>query len=175
MRCPKCGTEVPVDALQCSKCKLVTPKGRTSQSLAFKKGEREGRLSKLKYYAILAGIVLIVFGIAGYVYLTLDTPSQVDPKIAIQAMTTLRGRPSTQDGVTVDEYMKRALNESERTGKLLRYRGWHIEPIAGTKDRFLVVFSFEEEGGSEQRAEWAATAANTFTAQTNLARAAYNP
>ena len=175
MRCPKCGTDVSVGALQCSKCKLLTPKGRTSQALAFEKGERENKLSKVKYYGIIGGIVAIVFGVAGYAYVSLEATSHVDAKTALQAMDKLRSTPSSQPDISVDEYMQRTLKESEQAGRLVRYRGWHIEPIQGTRTRFLVVFSFEERDGGEQRAEWAATASDKFTAQTNLARSAYNP
>ncbi|HEU4386453.1 MAG TPA: hypothetical protein VFV34_01560, partial [Blastocatellia bacterium] len=102
MRCPKCGTDVPVNALQCSKCRLLTPKGRNSQSLAFEKGERETKLSKVKQYVIIGGIVVLVLGIAGYTYMTLEAGSPIDPKVAVQTMDKLRKAPSTQPGVSVD-------------------------------------------------------------------------
>jgi hypothetical protein len=174
MRCPKCGTEVPSDALSCPKCNLLTPKGRTSRNLSLKKEAQHDQLGKAKRYLILGAVVIIVIGIASYAYLTLSLSSAIDPEAAVRSMNALRQMPSNKEGATVDDFMEQARKESEQAGRLVRYRGWFVQPINGTKSRILVVYSFEEQDG-EQRAEWIAdTSRNTFTPQTNLARGAFN-
>ncbi|MEK6289642.1 MAG: hypothetical protein AABO57_28335 [Acidobacteriota bacterium] len=83
--------------------------------------------------------------------------------------------PSSEPGVTIDARLSRELEASRRVGNLVGYQGWTVRPIKGTKTRVLIVFAYQEVGGTHQRAEWLADLSNnTFTPQTDLAAAVHS-
>lgn len=176
MRCPRCQTETPADALACPKCKLLTPKGRTSRSLKLtdKEKDKEKR-GKLKRYILVAVSVVVIGGVGGYIYLTVEFSSGAEPRTALNALENLKKLPSNENGYTVDQRLNRALKESQDSGRLARYQGWHIRPVPGTKTKVLLVFSYEEKDGTQHRAEWIADfSTNSFSPQNSLAAAVYS-
>src|SRR6185369_1000556 len=105
-----------------------------------------------------------------FTHQTLDPdPHQVHP-----ALTRLRQAPSSKEGMTVDDYLTAQLEKSRRVGNLLKYQGWTVKAINGTRMKVVFAFTYEEKDNSEQRAEWIADLSNdTFTPQTELAAAVY--
>lgn len=193
MRCPRCHSNIAAEDDCCPDCKLPRLKGREKQEeeketkarpqitkkikpsklLAFGRNREMGR-----QFLVKAGIpaMVVLCGLGAYIVLwPMFQTGGPDPKASLLAMSTLRQLPSNQDGLTVDDYMKQHLESSRRAGDLVGYRGWVIEPVAGTKSKLLIVFAFNEKGNKQQRAEWLADlASNTFTPQTEMAAAVYN-
>jgi hypothetical protein len=123
-------------------------------------------------------VVTAVLGFGGYFvvssYLNPAERSQAEVKRALDALSLLRHLPSSQAGMSVEERMAEELDKSRRAGLLVRYQGWLIRPIKGTRTKVLLIFSFEEKGNKEQRAEWVADLEeNTFVPQNELAAAVY--
>jgi len=113
------------------------------------------------------GVYLVVFFSSG--------PEEIDPKAAVPMLNKLRHSPSTQEGLNVDDLLTQRLEKSRRVGNLLKYQGWTIRPVNGSKTKLLISFSFEETDNIQQRAEWIADVVkNTYTPQTELAASVYN-
>ena len=184
MRCPKCHTETPSDALVCPGCKLPTPRGR--QFKADKKAGKNPRSPKKirehKQYQrsrlvniILSSVVgLILIGLGAFLYLSFRSGSELDPTAAKNVLVTLRKLPSSEQGLSVDEKMNAEVKKSKDAGKLIKYEGWTMRPVKGDKNKILIAFTFEEKESGWQRAEWIAdTTNNSFAPRTGLASAIY--
>jgi hypothetical protein len=194
MKCPRCHVDVPTEAVRCPDCKLPKPKSLIAQAgmNKDKKGtlpaaRRDARPShgprakserKLpRWVSIAAGAlsVVLIVGIGVYVYWYFShMTSELDPHLAQPAMQKLRHMPSPQANLTVEQYLNQELEKSRRIGNLVSTQGWTMRPVEGTRSKMLIAFSFTERDNTEQRAEWLADLSHdTFTPQTELARAAY--
>jgi flagellar basal body-associated protein FliL len=173
---------VPDVALRCPDCKLSKPKASPDQQAAqHKKRQAKRRDQKSgnrpRWVNILAGVVALVLtaGIGLYVFLFFakQTP-ELDPHLAQPALANLRQAPSSQSGLSVDDYLTQHLEKSRRVGNLLKFQGWTVSPVKGSKTKLLIAFTYEEKDNTQQRAEWVADVANnTYTPQTDLAVEAY--
>src|SRR6185503_13018100 len=137
----------------------------------------KGKSSRPKWVTALASIAALILtgwvGLSFYSYLAYQ-PHELDPHLAQPALAKLRQEPSVVSGMNVDEYLTQQLEKSRRVGNLLKYQGWTVSPVRGSKTKLLIAFSYEERDNTQYRAEWIADVANnTFTPQTELASAAY--
>jgi hypothetical protein len=194
MKCPRCHTEVPGEASHCPDCKLPRPKNLQAQdesteqktvalrkkspnSASRNKQKQVKRKQRPKWVTALAAsaAVLILCGVGIYLMLFFSSKAEeLDPKAAMPMLNKLRHSPSTQDGLNVDDLLTQQLEKSRRVGNLLKYQGWSIRPVNGSKTKLLISFSFEETDNIQQRAEWVADLVHdTFTPQTELAVAVY--
>ena len=185
MRCPKCHTDTPSDALVCPGCKLPTPRGR--QFKADKKAgmnpkspkrikeHRQYQRSKLVNIILSSVLGLLVVGLGAYLYMNFKFgAAELDPAAAKNVLVTLRKLPSNEQGLSVDERMNAEVKKSKDAGKLVKYQGWTMRPVQGDKNKILIAFTFEEKDSGEQRAEWIAdTRNNSFAPRTGLASSIY--
>lgn len=209
LTCPRCGTDVPTEAMYCPYCSLPKPKRgfvsetnnnpkppvseqpapravlrsrkvatppknerkQANQRPASKPGKpkpaRKLRVSVLSLAAIVA-----VFSVGIYIFVVpMVYSEEAEPKTILSALEKLRHLPSSEPGLTVDARLARELETAKRVGNLVSYQGWAVRPIKGTKNRVLLVFSYQEVGDVHQSAEWLADLNNnTFTPQTDLAK-----
>lgn len=178
MRCPKCHSQVPDEALRCPDCKLPKPKHTPDHSAvshrrkSAKKRDSK-RNSRPTWVNVMAGVIafILIAGIGWYTYLfVFAQTAELDPHLAQPALANLRKSPSSQSGLSVDDYLKQHLEKSRRVGNLLTYQGWSVSPVKGSKTKLLIAFTYEEKDNTQQRAEWVADVANnTYTPQTDLA------
>ena len=182
MRCPRCRNQVPDTALRCPECKLPKPKTTRDLSGSGRKKNAKDRSPKTgagrpKWVNALASVaaLLLVGWVGIYLYSFLFEQSQeLDSHVAQPALAKLRQEPSLVSGLNVDEYMTQQLEKSRRVGNLLKYQGWTVSPVRGSKTKLLIAFSYEERDNTKYSAEWIAdTSDNSFTPQTELAAAAY--
>ncbi|MGA9770069.1 MAG: hypothetical protein WBV94_13585 [Blastocatellia bacterium] len=183
MRCPRCHSQVPDEAPRCLDCKLPKPKSSPDHNVTSPKKSRKkkrastGNSDRPKWVNALAGVVALILmaGIGWYTYSHFSAqPQELDPHLAQPALAKLRQLPSSQSGLSVDDYLTQQLEKSRRVGNLLTYQGWTISPVRGSKTKLLIAFTYEERDNTQQRAEWLAdVAANTYTPQTELAVEAY--
>jgi hypothetical protein len=173
MRCSRCGGRISGAAVRCPNCKL--PKSKAG-AIPYK-SRQEGKRGIPKWVTMTGGIAafMLAIGVGFYLvsYLT-EKPLELDPNLSQPALAKLRHSPSTQSGLSVDEYMSGQLEKSRRVGNLLKYQGWTVGPIKGSKTKLLIAFSYEERDNTQYRAEWVAdVASDTFTPQNELAISAY--
>jgi hypothetical protein len=183
MRCPRCHIQLPDNADRCPDCKLPKPKGLSPQrDLKAENKRSKGRKPKAAssrpkwVNALLAVTALIMVSFVGlYLFSFLSSqPQELDPNLAQPALAKLRQEPSVVSGLSVDEYMTQQLEKSRRIGNLLKYQGWTVSPLKGSKTKLVIAFTYEERDNTQYRAEWVADVANnTFTPRTELAVAAY--
>ena len=183
MRCPRCHSQLPDAADRCPDCKLPKPKSLSAdrEPKARKehlKGRKSGRASnRPKWINALLGAaaIILISGVGLYLYSFLSSqPQELDPNLAQPALAKLRQEPSVVSGLSVDEYMTQQLEKSRRIGNLLKYQGWTVSPLKGSKTKMLIAFTYEERDNTQYRAEWVADVVNnTFTPRTELAVAAY--
>jgi len=103
-------------------------------------------------------------------------PSGPEAQAAVSMVTKLRSLPSNTEGKTVGERMTEEMERSKRVGNLTSYRGWTTKGLKGTRTRFLILFSYEEQGNVVQQAEWIADVnTSSFTPNNDLAREIYDP
>lgn len=194
MKCPRCYGPVSEDDLRCPNCKFVKPgrpldKSKAAASQAAPVARKQtSRLKPLRarpkktwprWLNVVSGIaaLLLIAGMSWYTYYffthrILDP----DPHLVQPALNRLRQAPSTREGMTVDDYLTAQLDKSRRVGNLVKYQGWTIKAVTGTRMKVVLAFTYEEKDNSEQRAEWLADLSNdTFTPQTELAAAVYKP
>jgi len=126
--------------------------------------------------SLALGIVFVVLGAIFYIFvLPMLNSSGPEAQAAVSMVIKFRSLPSNVEGKTVGECMADEMAKSKRVGNLTSYQGWTTKPLKGTKTRFLIVFSYEEQGNVVQRAEWIADLnTNTFTPTTDLASTVYN-
>jgi hypothetical protein len=179
MRCPKCYTETPNDALNCPSCNLVTPKGRTAapqkdNSAKSKKG-KAGAKSKIDWGAIMPGKWITWVLLAGFLvgsgflayWYVYSTPQSVKPETALNAMNQLRRLPSKEEGKSIEDRMTEELKKAKDSGQLVKYKGWTVKPY--NNHSYLVSFSYEETS-STKSADWIVDPQNNiFTPITELA------
>jgi len=139
---------------------------------------RKGEVKqKPKWVTPVAGgaSILLLCGVGFYLlHFFSYSPQDIDPKAALPMLNKLRQSPSSQKGLSVDDLLTHELEKSRRVGNLLRYQGWTMKPVNGSKTKLLISFSFEETDNTQKRAEWVADLAqDTFTPQTALAMAVY--
>ena len=201
MTCPKCRANVSEASLRCPSCGLSKPKARTVEatekpskwfgSVAVKRvgagrttenhttvnRRPAGPPSKTKRVGLMLSIAMMValLGAGAYWFVwPLFLSEGPEPQTAALVLEKLRKMPSNQEGLTVDESVTRELERSRRVGNLVSYQGWTVRRAPGDKSKLLVVFSFDERGNTQQRAEWLADpVSSTFTPQTDLAAAVY--
>jgi hypothetical protein len=181
MRCPKCYSETPTDALNCPSCNLPTPKGKLSGATSSKKGASKTKVSskrKVDVSAVLPGrkvltwLALVVFlgaaGFLAYIYIY-STPDHMSPQPALEAMNQLRRLPSKQEGKTIEDYLNAEMKKAKDAGQLVGFEGWKIKPYE--RNSYLVSFSFDEKD-AKKSAEWVVDPQNKiFTPISELATA----
>jgi hypothetical protein len=151
-------------------------KRRNRKKLLRRQQRSQQKVRPIAVAAITALTALLGFG--GYFivssYLNPMERSLTEVKRSLEVLSQFRRLPSNQAGMSVEERAAEELEKSRRAGLLVRYQGWLIRPIKGTKTKVLIAFSFEEKGDKEQRAEWVADLEqNTFVPQNELAAAIY--
>jgi hypothetical protein len=186
MRCPKCSTETPNEALCCPGCKLPTPKGKNylktkgksarpdAGSRQKKRAKQQDKKSINPLVAVpVILLVMTLFGAGSYIALTLFQESQADDHGSLEAvMNKVRALPSSEEGKSIEDYLDQKVEESRDAGRLLEAEGWNVSPLEGR--HFLVSFSFEEKGKQKYRAEWEVNlASNTIIARNDLAAKVY--
>jgi hypothetical protein len=164
MRCPKCHSETPNEALNCPSCNLPTPKGRLASP---KKGtgKKVGSVekSKIDFAALLpkmpgskmwSWVLLFVFiGASGFLayWYVYSTPENISPQPALNAMNQLRRLPSKEEGKNIDDYLNAEINKSKEAGQLVGYQGWTVKPY--DKKSYLISFSYDEKA-AKRSADW---------------------
>jgi hypothetical protein len=186
LTCPRCDTDVPVEAFYCPYCNLPKPKGGFTNAAeekptgtspqqpaaaykpaaAHKKETRAGNQSfnrprktgrTIKLGVLSFAALIAVLSVGLYVFVVpLVLSQEAEPNAALSAMEKLRHLPSKDPGVTIGDRMSHELETSRRVGNLVAYKGWTVHPIKGTKTRVLISFSYREVGDVDQRAEWVA-------------------
>ncbi|MEW6206857.1 MAG: hypothetical protein AB1631_00715 [Acidobacteriota bacterium] len=189
MRCPKCYTETPNNAMCCPGCKFPTPHGK--KMLTEKRKKKREQIESIKsvkvfkkkkprrqvkpWVAIVVAVSTVLVIGAGSYFLTISSFQQeaanMSPSDA--AMEKLRNMPSSLAGMTVDEYLADEMEKCRASGRLLEAEGWSVKQIEGGE--FLIRFSYEVKDEGQKRAEWRVNPArNSFRAETELAKAIYN-
>lgn len=130
---------------------------------------------RLRFPVLTAAALVPLLCVGAYIYvLPMIRSNGAEPKAIVAALDKLRRMPSNEPGVTIDARMTRELEKLRKARNLASYQGWTAQPIKGTKTKALLVFSYQEVGGVQQRAEWVADLTNnTFAPQTELAAAIY--
>ena len=196
--CPRCGTDVPTEAMYCPYCSLPKPKrgfvdpkeqpqaspaeapkqpaGKRAKSPNIRPPKRPTRQPNKprgnRSVRVLGVSVLVaILGVGAYIFVVPMVYSEhAEPKVVLAAMDKLRKSPSNEPGLNIDARLTRELETQRRVGNLVAYQGWVFRPIKGTKSKIILAYSFEEVGNSVQNAEWIADlVAGTFTPQTELA------
>ena len=212
LSCPRCGTDVPNEALYCPYCSLPKPKrgfveaqdepalagvpattsehpqpvlhkprrsvhrssARTERPVKRAKRSpsrpaKPSRNLRVPVVSVAALVALICVGL--YIFIVPMVYSETaEPKVVLSALEKLRHLPSNEPEVTVDARLSRELETSRRVKNLVSYQGWTVRPVKGTKNKVVLIFSFDEVGGIRQSAEWLADLnSSTFTPQTDLA------
>ena len=145
----------------------IAPKRSSSPPIKPQRDPKPRRL--VPVVSITALVALVSVGIYIFV-LPLVNSQQAEPKVVLSALDKLRRMPSSEEGLTIDARLKRELETARRVKNLVSYQGWTAQPIKGTKTKVLLVFSYQEVGDVNKRAEWIADLVNnTFEPQTELA------
>jgi len=152
---------------------VAPPKEKESRRSSTKPPKPPRRL-RLPVISVAALVALFSVGI--YIFVVpLVYSEHAEPKAVLSALDSLRRTPSNENGLTIDARLTRLLETSRRVKNLVGYQGWTVEPIKGSKTRVLMVFSYQETGGVNYRAEWLADLVNnTFIPQTELATSLWN-
>jgi hypothetical protein len=118
---------------------------------------------------------MIVTGLGCYlVVFSYWDSKQVDAISALQALDTLRGLPSNQEGLTVAQLMEQELEKVRDSGNLKSHQGWSTKRVRGSETKVMLVFSYQDINNQEHRAEWLVDLSdNSFSPQTELAWAVY--
>lgn len=126
---------------------------------------------KLRVSVLSVAALVALLSVGAYIFVVpLVYSETAEPQAALSALETLRKTQSNEPGITIDTRMMRELEKSRRVGNLVAYQGWSVHPIKGSRNEVLLVFSYQEVGGTNQRAEWLADlSTNTFKSQTELA------
>lgn len=145
----------------------------SSPSKSLSRARKPARRLRLPVLTAAALVPLLCVGAYMYV-LPLVRSQGPEPKTALAALDKLRHMPSNEPGVTIDARMTRELERLRKARNLVSYQGWTVQPIKGTTTKALLIFSYQEVGDVQHRAEWVADLTNnTFTPQTELAAAIY--
>lgn len=129
------------------------------------------RRLRLPVVSVAALVALLSAGI--YIFVVpLVYSNEAEPKVVLSALNALRRMPSNEAGLTIDARLTRELETARRVKNLVSYQGWTVRPIKGTATKVLLVFSYQEVGDVNKRAEWIADlTTNTFIPQTDMAAA----
>ena len=144
---------------------------RESPEKSFKRSPRRPAKppSNFRVRVVSAAALAALLCVGLYVFVAVYSEN-AEPKVVLSALDRLRHLPSSEPEVTVDARLSRELETSRRVKNLVSYQGWTVRPVKGTKNKVVLVFSYEEVGGILQSAEWLADLnSNTFTPQTELA------
>lgn len=156
--------------------KINTAKNKPKPQIAPRPVSRQSPASRKKL-AILIAIPLLVSVVGAAVYwfvLPFFQPEQIEPQAAMMTVSRFRKLPSNEQGLTVDERMKKELEAVRKLDNLNGYQGWTTRPVKGDKTKVVIAFSFDQKDNKQRRAEWIADVAkNTFTPQNELAAAIY--
>lgn len=158
--------------------KILPAKTRTrpQPQVAPKPAPKQSRISRKKLAALVAIPLLVtVIGAAAYWFiLPMLQPEQIEPQAALTTVNRFRQLPSNDEGLTVDERMKKEIDALRKLDNLHGYQGWTTRPVKGDKTKVVIAFSFEMKDKKQQRAEWIADVAkNVFIPQNELAAAIY--
>jgi hypothetical protein len=185
MRCPKCQTNTPSDALCCPSCKRKTPKGRMLEAepekenksrfleiLGVRKPTTNHRPAWVAWALICLTLAVCVLG--SYIrFHQVEVQEPTNMPLHQLALEKLRARTSNQPWMTVEESLKNEVEKSRKAGRLAEAEGWDVQ--SGERGEFAVVFTFQEKN-NKQRAEWLVNPlAETFIPQTDLATMIYKP
>ncbi len=190
MRCPKCYTETPNNAVRCPGCKFPTPQGKKLLSEKRKKKKAEIDLIKSvkvfkkkktrrqikPWLAVVVGIatVLIIGGVSYFITISSFQQSEAKVSPSQAALEKLRNMPSSTPGMTVEQYLDDEMEKSREAGRLLEAEGWSMEPTNGGGE-FIISFTYEERDAGQKRAQWRVNPAkNSFRAENELAKAVYD-
>lgn len=187
MKCPKCSTETPNDALCCPGCKLPTPRGKTylkdKKTRKLENNRREvtratKELKVLKEKRHIPGwvtalslvLALLIFGAGSYVAVIYWPALKAKDDGGRQlALDKVRQMESKQPGMSVEDMLNEEVKKSREAGRLLEQEGWKVKPLE--RKQFLVSFCFEEKDKARQKAEWKVDLNNgSFEPQTDLAK-----
>ena len=157
MRCPKCKTATPAEALCCPSCKIKTPRGRLQEEL-----EPESDLRQ-KFHDILAdhkptmthipvwlswSLIVLTVGVCilgsylSFMYFNNPEPTHVPlPQLALEK---LRTKTSNQPWMTVEEALENEVEKSRKAGQLKEAEGWDVRPAP--EAGFMVSYTFQESG-----------------------------
>lgn len=190
MRCPKCYTETPNNAVRCPGCKFPTPQGKKMLKEHRKKKKAEiDSIKSVKVFkkkkprrqvkpwvAVTIGVLTVLVMGGGSYLITIAAlqkpPEKVSPSQA--ALEKLRNMPSSTPGMTVDQYLVDEMDKSRKDGRLLEAEGWGIQQTNNSSE-FLISFTYEEKDVGQKRAEWRVNPAkNSFRAENELAKAIYD-
>jgi hypothetical protein len=189
MRCPKCFTETPTNAVLCPSCKLPTPTGKAKlkerrkkkrELYNFKpvKGKPSRKIPRVKpWVATTVAIVTVLMVGAGSYYYTIrsmqnEVPSPSKSQIALEK---LRNMPASIPGLSIDEYLNEEMEKSREAGRLAEAEGWSITPLQN-EDEFLISFSYEEKDQQQKKAEWRVNVRrNIYQAQNEMAKKIHSP
>ncbi|MCS7081046.1 MAG: hypothetical protein NZ585_13480 [Chloracidobacterium sp.] len=189
MRCPRCFYEVPVDADQCPRCKLATPKiqqagvstgiaGKYAAPQAKKKiapgktgkltraqTKPELKLSKWQLVAIFGG-VLVLSGALGYGISEYRFWNAPPPTVELGALHLVE-RAKAKQGGTIGEALTAYLVELVESKKVDQAEGWRVE-CQGSKCK--VTYTVKLIGQEPQTAVWEVdVAAKTVSPQNSWA------
>ncbi len=177
MRCPKCYTETPNEALQCPGCKLPTPRGqqfvkdkktqRLNEAKTPKARKQKKHVSKLITIAALFGTIMLCAGgsYLMFVYIP-EIQATTNSEEVVQKVMRL---PSKQEGLSVGEYLEGQVNKAREEGRLAESEGWVVEQVDDA--HFIVHFLYEEKNQPKKSAEWKVDISqNSFTPQNDLAK-----
>lgn len=187
MRCPKCSTETPNEALCCPGCKLPTPRGKTyikdkkarkqeNQVREVRRATQELKAPKEKKHvpgwvtALSLVLALVLFSGGSYIVATYWPALQAQDDGGRQlALDKVRQMASNQPGLSVEEVLIEEVNKSRDAGRLVEQEGWQVQTL--DSKQFIVSFSFEEKDKQLLRAEWKVDLNNnSFEPQTDLAK-----
>jgi hypothetical protein len=133
MKCPRCHTEIPVEATHCPDCKLPKPKNLQAQDEATEQKTETPRKKapsrtsrnrrkqikqeqRPKWVTALAGaaVILLVSGVGLYLVTFFSSlPHEIDPKAAMPMLNKLRNSPSSQDGLNVDALLTQEMESRQ--------------------------------------------------------------
>lgn len=186
MRCPKCQANTPAEALCCPACKRKTPRGRMLE--AEPEEEHKSRFSEIwsgqkpsvNHVPVwvawaLIGLTVAVCVLGSYIRFThFKEPEPANVPLPQLALSMLRAKTSNQPWMTVEESMENEVEKSRKAGRLSEAEGWDVR--TAEQGEFAVTFTFQEQGGKQQRATWLVNPlAETFNPQTDLASLIFKP
>ncbi|MBI3654585.1 MAG: hypothetical protein HY231_26440 [Acidobacteria bacterium] len=186
MRCPKCKTATPAEALCCPNCKSKTPRGRLQEEFEPTSDLRQ------KFQDILAdhkptvkhipawlswSLILLTLGVCilgsylSFRYFNQPEPTNV-PLHQI-ALDKLRAKISTQPWMTVDEALENEVEKSRKAGRLKEAEGWDVRPAEDVG--FIVSFTFQETGKKQYFIWKVDPLSETYSAQNDAAETIFKP
>jgi hypothetical protein len=186
MRCPKCKTATPTEALSCPGCKLKTPRGRLQEE-----AEPESALAQrvqeifashkptmthipiwLSWSLILATLGVCVLG--SYLSFNYFNDAQpASPPRHQEALDKLKAKTSNQPWMTVEESLNHEVEKCRQAGRLKEAEGWDARPAESGE--VMVTFTFEENA-KKRKAVWLVDPwADTYIPQNEMAEFIFKP